>query len=531
MKLSYPILSLDQAKKFESAILGDDSAKISSAIENAGTAIAEAILLDFQELCAWPDDPHLLILAGKGHNTADAFVAARILAAHLFDLQITVLFAGPESDLQPHTRQALTDLEQALGNSPLTKCSGIDGLNQVMAMDFTLVLDGIYGAGFRPSLPADVALVLERINAHPNIALRVAIDLPSGMTESVTEGAFRADFTYVPGIAKTPHCHEPNAPWLGRVRFLPVAPFTDVTPDAPTGLSAQDLADAPQMVNPGCFRAFNRWRPSHSDKRDYGYGLMLGGSASMPGAILMAAQAAIQSGIGLLTTMAPASICTRIAATLPESMWRPLPIGDDGGIVSEAVRMVAVEAGRANALLIGPGMVMDRTTLFSVARIVRETPLPLIIDASALVPDILTAILSRPKTAGRVILTPHRGEFTRLLSPSYTGTIEQNLLAFSKRYQTVTILKAAQTIISDGQNLYHAPVGGPVLARGGSGDMLAGILLARFAQQPDQPLLSALQAVTWHGAAADLLARQRGNIAVRTTELLPRLGDVLRGNT
>jgi NAD(P)H-hydrate epimerase len=127
-----------------------------------------------------------------------------------------------------------------------------------------------------------------------------------------------------------------------------------------------------------------------------------------------------------------------------------------------------------------------------------------------------------------VIVTPHHGEFSRLLSPSFTGTLEEKLMAFSNRYQLTTILKGPQTLICNGSDLLVSSAAGPVLARGGSGDILSGMLLARFAVQTDDPMQAAIEAVTWHSAAANALAQETGAIATRTTGLLPYIGHVLR---
>jgi hydroxyethylthiazole kinase-like uncharacterized protein yjeF len=150
---------------------------------------------------------------------------------------------------------------------------------------------------------------------------------------------------------------------------------------------------------------------------------------------------------------------------------------------------------------------LDRTTVAALNRIIRESTLPLVLDASALVLDIVGSVIGRSSSAGPVILTPHMGEFARLSGVAAANVRKEHLIEFSRKYRTITVLKGSPTRISDGQRCINVPVGGPVLARGGSGDILAGIMTTLLAQTPEDPLSAAIQAVSWHGAAADAVAQ------------------------
>jgi len=142
--------------------------------------------------------------------------------------------------------------------------------------------------------------------------------------------------------------------------------------------------------------------------------------------------------------------------------------------------------------------------------------------------DTVGSVIGRPSFAGPVILTPHLGEFARLSSVAAANVRKEHLVEFSRKYRAITVLKGSPTRISDGERCIDVPVGGPVLARGGSGDILAGMMTTLLAQRPEDPLSAAIQAVSWHGAAANALAQDRGAIAVRTTEMLPYLSSTLR---
>lgn len=513
----FPILSIEAAQAYEASILGNDAARTAAAMDNAGRAIGRALLQDFPEFGEWPEAPRVLVLAGKGLNTGDALVACQVLNDSLPGLQVVLAQTAPGSEYNPIAVAALQRLQEAMGERLQAVPAAAFVEQEELAFD--LVIDGLYGHGFRPPLAEAAARLLQAVNAHSAIALRVAVDLPSGLGAEADENAFLADITYVPGVAKAPCFDKANAAIVGRIRFLEMDPF----------LEQEAGADQVNFVgSPRSYKVLNKVRRAQTDKRDYGHCLILAGSSQMPGAALMATMGCLQAGAGLVTTLAPASVATQIASRVPEAMWRPLPLTMEGGIDVETVRIVAQAASKAQAMLIGPGLVLDRSTVFTLCRVVRETPLPLVLDASALTQDIVAAVLGRPLTSGPVIITPHPGEFARMHGIKDIRNPIDELMRFSQKYRTITVLKGSPTYISDGQKLIAMPVGGPVLARGGAGDILSGMLTSLLAQNPGNPLDVALQATSWHGAAGDCLARRRGAVAVHTTEMLPFLSDSLR---
>lgn len=517
MNALYPIHPISSARSYEASVLENDSEKTAAAMANAGKAIGEAIHADFGELGEWPESASVLVLAGKGLNAGDAFIAVSTLHARQPGLEVTIVTTADESDLNPLAAEALASLKQSLGTALciLTVPEYLDAETKLV----DVVIDGLYGLGFKPPLRKEPAALLKQVNARTDIRLRASVDIPSGIGEEADPDSFVANFTYIPGVAKEPCFKTDDTPLLGRIRFLEIDPFRG----QPAGEELRHF-----VLSPTCHKSLNRIRPSHSDKRTFGHCLVLAGSTRMPGAAVLATRAALQAGAGLVTTLAPASVATHLASAIPEAMWRPLPLTPDGGLDVEAVRNVSSLASKAQAILIGPGMVLDRSTVYAICRIIRETPLALVLDASALTQDVVAAVMGRPLTAGPVILTPHRGEYARMLGLNEDPQDNEGLLAFTRKYRVITVLKGSPTIICDGQKLIHAPVGGPVLGRGGAGDVLAGMILTLLAQDSSDPLAAVLRAVAWHGAAADSLARESGAEAVRTTDLLDHLAPSLR---
>jgi NAD(P)H-hydrate epimerase len=230
---------------------------------------------------------------------------------------------------------------------------------------------------------------------------------------------------------------------------------------------------------------------------------------------MMSASAAARSGAGLITAFVPESLVAAYAARVPEVIWVGWPETPMGGLALEGLHLLRERMERASVLLMGPGVSREPETLALMEDLVKTATVPLVIDADALQPEIIRAG-SAPR-----ILTPHAGEFERIAGGA-------TLTDFSREAKAVTVLKGPLTRIGDGLAVYHSGHGGPVLARGGSGDILAGLIGGLLAQHPAEPLLAACRGVVWQGLAADLLARAHGQIAVQTTELLDYLAAALR---
>jgi NAD(P)H-hydrate epimerase len=195
-------------------------------------------------------------------------------------------------------------------------------------------------------------------------------------------------------------------------------------------------------------------------------------------------------------------------------MWVGWPETPEGGLAMEGMHLWRERAARASALLVGPGAGAEAETLALLQDIVRSSGVPVVIDADALQPELVRDL---PVAS---VLTPHAGEFARIAGG-------RDLRAFSAGRNGVTVLKGPLTRIDDGREVVHSFAGGPVLARGGSGDLLAGLIGGLLAQTPADPKGTAIRGVVWHGRAADRLARTRGAVAVRTTELLDHFAPVI----
>jgi len=548
--LSAPVLSIAETKAWEASLLKDEAAAW-AAMQRAGAALAHAVAEDFREIGGLPANARLLVLAGKGNNGGDALLAAAEILRRYPQAQADVVMCFAETLLRPLAKRALDEL---CGTGLLTRVRPVTAGQETQAAKYDLCLDGIFGFQFRPPMDAATAEILARVNAHPDIRLRAAVDLPSGLGETNGGTVFRADFTYATGIVKAPVLAEANAAFVGRVRYLdlgffkvervdPNAPEAGQgvagdrsgSPDGSTSLATPSRSKNPasgpvepsspdRILLPQILRPLGQLRPARSDKRTYGHLFVLGGSRNYPGAVLMTVRAALRSGVGLLTAFVPESLVPEYAARFPEAMWVGLPQTLQGGISGAGVPLLLEKLPRASALVIGPGLGAEPETLAAVREIVRNRNIsqgaddpkvpnkniPLLLDADALRPEIVAEAAGQ-----RIVCTPHAGEYARI-----AGVLRP-------AENTVLVRKGSPTHVSAGGANYYSLFGGPVLARGGSGDLLAGLIGGLLAQKPDNLLLAAARGVVWHGFAADLLARDQGQVAVQTTQLLDYLQPAL----
>ncbi|RKX34629.1 MAG: NAD(P)H-hydrate dehydratase [Verrucomicrobia bacterium] len=512
-----PILSCAESSRWEEAVLGTDLEAAWRAMNAAGAAVGDAVLLDRLEISERPL-VRTLVLVGKGHNGGDALIALRRLFDRQPGLQALVVLAAGLESLKPLTRRALEQLNP--NRDRRLEVVGWRGgdterlTRRLESEPFDLCLDGLLGMQFKPPLRSAVRQMVDCVNSNPGIDLRGAVDLPSGLGDSSDAAPFRADFTYATGIAKAPVVDEANRRWVGRIRYLDIGFFFARKP-------ASDI----WMLKDAILDPHRRLRPPESDKRTYGHVFILTGSRPYPGALLMSVRAALRSGAGLVTAFAPESLAATFAPQAPEAMWVPWPETLAGSLALEGRHLLIARRDRCSSLVVGPGLGCEAETLQLVTEADAVVDRPIVVDADALQQGVVDALADRQERSSPIVATPHHGEFKRIsgLDPS-----DQALRDFSRRTGIITCLKGPVTRISDGDRVFVSPFGGPVLARGGSGDLLAGILGTTLADCPGAPLEAACRGVVWHGRAADCLSRARGQVAVQTTEILDHLATALR---
>ncbi len=510
---THPILSCEASKDFEAKIFANDTSGEHKAIQRAGRMLGQAVLRDFREIAELPERVKVLILAGKGHNAGDAIVAADEILRYYPKGEAHIILAMGETVMKPIVSETLKAVQHVVK----TFIYSIEEMDTVLAKSFDICLDGIFAMQFQPPLQEPVRGLILKVNESSRIRFRVAVDIPSGVCEKEVEEAFRADITYATGILKTPILKSINSIWVGRIRYLDIGFFDEKHPE---------FNDKNGILLPDVLKPLQCMRTTQTYKRSYGHVFILAGSRMMPGAALMAVCAALLSGVGLVTGCVPKSFVGQFAASVPEAMWIGMPETEMGGMSLEGVREVTARIGDCRALVIGPGMGREHETQILIAEVIAKTDVPLMLDADALFPKNLEKTRARIRKRIPVCVTPHEGEFKRIAGGSDFD--EEFVRAYVIKKQIHLLLKGPMTRITDGTQIIYSPYGNPVLARGGSGDVLSGLVGGLLAQGAEDPLRVLCTACAWHGLAADALARERGQVAATAMDLLPHLHRVLR---
>lgn len=523
---AHPILSCEKARALEAKILEDEAAEW-SAMKQAGVGIGLGIAKDFQELCPVPQHLRVLALIGKGNNGGDALIACGQLLADFPRASGTLLLLEPADQMRPLAQRALQQLEGRVCIRVLEPTETVESITAFLDeksshLGFDICIDGLLGMAFQAPLREAVVTVIQAVNGYHKIRMRAAVDLPSGRGDESDATSFRADFCYATGIAKKVLFK--GLAECGRVRYIDLGFFAGADAGAKeTDTEASDFVLKASVLDP-----MRTLRSASVDKRSFGHVFIVGGSSFMPGALLMAVQAAVRSGAGLVTAFAPVSVAATLAAQVPEAMWVPWPETTAGTFNPRALPLLMDRMDQASALVVGPGMGKDRNTEMVAQEIVRLVDVPVVLDADALRARAVDLAKKRKPTMAPIVVTPHMGEYKRIAKLARDDFSSRTLKDFCHHTNVMTTLKGPITRICDGRKVYMNTVGGPVLSRGGSGDILAGLIGSMIAQDNSHVPTAIARAVTLHGLAAERLARKSGQVAVRTTEILNELPKVLR---
>lgn len=478
-------------------------------MERAGRAVAQAAL----GLAGGAYGRRIVVVSGKGNNAGDGFVAARHLhraGAH----PVVVMTAGP-GDL---SRDARVNYERlgtirTVGFSPST-------LRRELTRAQAAV-DALVGTGFRGALEgsiADAAIIFNE--SHLPV---VAVDVPSGVdaeTGAVETEAVEATLTITMGALKRGLVLWPGSAYAGEVEI------------ADLGIPTEDMQTDLYLVAAGDVKDALGRRDPTSDKRSVGTVLVVAGSVGMSGAAALVARGALRAGAGLVTTAAPRSVAVGLHQVVSEGTTLPLPETDRGSIASDALPVALEHAGKFDAIAIGPGLSRHSETEDFIRKFVTQAGRPMVIDA-----DALNAFEKDPEAlsarSAPTVLTPHVRELGRLLGLPEEEISQDRLGAAAqaaRRADAVVLLKGYRTVVAEESGLtFVVATGGPVLATGGSGDVLTGIIAALLAGNRGTRPAEAAWAGAWiHGRCGDLWAGLRGDRGIVATDLTDLLPEVIR---
>lgn len=500
-----PVLSAQQMRAFDrraSDVLGVPSLKL---MENAGRGASEGILRLLS--ASAKTSPRVVVVAGAGNNGGDGFVVARRLAAA--GVRVETCLALPAEQL---SGDALTNY-RALVEAGVTIIQLADDVAPLRAALAAAdwVVDALFGTGLSRDITGFLADVIAVVNDAPGCKL--ALDLPSGLhadSGRVLGTCVRAQHTFTFAHPKLGLCTPRGAAFAGQVEVCDI-----VEPNEPsaTGISAEliEASDIARLLAP---------RSTTLHKSSAGRVLVVAGSPGKLGAALLSAHGAQRAGAGLVTIATSPSAADALDQRVLEVMTARI---DQASPEAALQKLLAP----CNAVVVGPGLGLDAAARRVVDAVVFGYDGPKVVDADAL--SLFAGRGAELSRASRVILTPHAGELGRLLGMPHEEVENDRFAAVARAVEltsAVVLLKGRFSIIGAPGSLPRLnPTGGPVLATGGSGDVLSGIIAALACEL--LPAQAAFVGAYVHGAAGDAWAKSRaadrGLLAHELADQLPQI--------
>jgi ADP-dependent NAD(P)H-hydrate dehydratase / NAD(P)H-hydrate epimerase len=458
----------------------------------------------FSELVGSEPHQHVTIVCGMGNNGGDGLALARMMSV-LQGCKVQVAVVA-------HTENPSVDFEVNLSR---LMNMGIEVTWLKEAADWmevpavSLVIDALLGTGLTRPVKCLLAEVIAKINALPNRV--VSVDVPSGLfcdgyTDNDSDAVIRAQRTLTFHCPKLSFLFAEHAPFVGDFTVLDIGLM-----ESEAGIRSSQVAVTIDLA-----RSILRPRARFSHKGTYGHALLLAGRYGSMGAAVLAARAAMRSGVGLLSAQVPACGVDVMQTAVPEVMCA----ADDHPHILTGFPKLE----RFSAIGIGPGIGTEEETSSALKRLIQDAKVPLVLDADALniLSDNTTWLSFLPP---QTVLTPHPKEFDRLAGKSESGFERwQRQQAFAKRHNCVVVLKGAFTSICNpaGQTFFNM-MGNPGMATAGSGDVLTGIILGLLAQGY-RPTEASVLGVFLHGLSADLKAEHSGMEALIASDIVEGLG-------
>lgn len=448
----------------------------------------------------------LVMVCGPGNNGGDGLVIARLLKSHVN--QLCVICIGEEEKRSPDFVHQLGLLTYA-GIQPLVinDVDALSVLKKEISEPGTWIGDALFGTGL--SKPLQTGLFAATVHAINESGCPVfSVDIPSGLAADEpweNSAVVKANFTFSFEQPKLSFLFAENQAFTGLLRIVPIGvhqQFMESTQSSHFLITRAGVSELKRNISP------------FSHKGTFGHAALLAGGYGKAGASHLALAACIRSGAGLVTLFTPDELIPLVQTALPEVMVQPAGSG-------KWVEPFRFDADKFSSLGIGPGLGTGKETAVAVKNLLAEFGGPLVLDADAL------NILSENKTwlsflpPNRTVLTPHPKEFDRLTRVHISGMDRwKTQVEFSQKFNCYVALKGRYTSVTTptGKTFFNTS-GNPGMAKGGSGDVLTGLLTGLAAQ--NIPLVDAvIQGVYLHGLAGDLAASDLGREGVTAGEII-----------
>lgn len=474
--LAQPLWRAEQIRSMEERWAAREGLPLYVLMERAGAALCSYACHH------WPESRNWWIFVGPGNNGGDGYVLARL--ARRLGLEPLVIASRAPDLLRGDARRAAEEWLAAGGGVMMA-----EELAQAPLPSPDLVIDALLGTGVQLPLSSSMTKIVATINGlNPPV---LAVDLPSGLnadTGRAMGALVRATRTLTFIGIKQGMLTADGVDGVGHLDWDPL------------GVTVEDgVTPAAWRIDYPRLKALLPPRARSAHKGRHGRVLLVGGNLGMQGAILLAGQACLRAGAGLVR------LCQHPDAP-PASLVQPELMGCPDGM----------DEAWASVRVLGPGLGQDEWARAQFDRLI-STPDPLVLDA-----DGLNWLAQAPRHQDNWVLTPHPGEAARLLGCTIAEVEGDRFAAVSRlqrRYGGVVLLKGAGSLICDGRHISLCDEGNPGMASGGMGDLLSGIIAALLAQGWPAGTAARLGAVI-HGEAADLAAAE-GERGMLASDLLP----------
>lgn len=497
------VLNAEQVKDLDAYTIKNEPILSINLMERAAEACTKWIIEKF------PGKPSVKVFAGPGNNGGDGLAIARMLAEKGYGvdafIKSTKLSADAGINYERLLYQGIIDI------------AILESENDFPQFDKTdIIIDALFGSGLSRPVEGFYAQIIDSINKSP--ATVVSIDIPSGFFSEDNSKLMKDDKGVYVNVIQADYTLSLELPFLSF--FFPDAQHhVGGWRCIPIGLSKaylSDLTSDKEYITEGMIKDTVKKRNKFDHKGTYGHALLIAGSYGKMGAAILAAKACLRAGVGLLTTHFPVSGYDIMQTAVPEAM---VCIDESGTRFCKSD-----EQDLYQAIGIGPGIGQKQATLNSLVGVLNNAKKPVVLDADAL------NLLSKNKDLYDLIpensiLTPHPGEFRRLLggSNSYFEQYKKQI-ALAKEQKVIVILKGAHTAIAlpNGKCFFNS-TGNPGMGTAGSGDVLTGVLTSLLAQGYE-PEKAAILGVYLHGLAGDLAAKKIGRQALVASGIIDNLG-------
>lgn len=491
----WPVYSAAEMQKWDAFTIANEPISSWQLMERAASKCVEWLLNHFT-------NSGFTIFCGPGNNGGDGLAIARLLYKAGKDVSVCVVNASSKCSSDHLTNRNLLQI-------PVLDIASKNAIRMVPSDH--VIIDALFGTGLKKGLSDIYADCVELINHSQNTV--VSIDLPSGLlADEMPDGAVvKANYTLTFQAPKLSILLPDSARFVGEFLILDIQLHPGFLEQHP---AASNLISKPfiqQLVR----------QPKRFDhKGSNGHALLVAGAAVKYGAAVMSVKAALRSGVGLLTAHVPAHAEYILQTTCPEAMLSM-------DINTDMVTNIPLSS-KYTAIGVGPGIGTDEVTFKAVYSLLSSTPEKLVLDADAinilsLHPECLSLLPTN------TILTPHVKEFERLVGPCKNSfERHQRQRDFSLKYQVYVILKGAFSCLSTPEGkMFFNSTGNPGMAKGGSGDVLTGVITALLAQQYNSQT-AALIGMYVHGLAGDIAADQLGTVSMNASDTIEHLPEAFK---